>query len=220
RHEVAEPVPQRQLRISRLDRARVPPERALSDDHDRRDVRQQRAVRGVQPRAGWKHRSADHRCRDLLPFDLWHQSAHLRDRTGLRAAAAAAHVRCQVAVLELSARWRPSRRHESPSVAPPAWWASSLWGTRIERIERILRIARLRGREHRAPHRRCMNDNNVFVVNKKSKGLANERLDAPLAAERSVKSVQSVQSVFPEARNPTTRAFDYLQTGALQRIIA
>jgi len=31
-----------------------------------------------------------------------------------------------------------------------------------------------------------MNDNNVFVVNKKSKGLANERLDAPLADERSV----------------------------------
>src|SRR5579862_1591276 len=82
----------------------------------------------------------------------------------------------------------------------PALRASSLWGTRIERIERILRIARLRGREHRAPHGRRMNDKNVFVVNKKSKGLANERLDAPSAAERSVKSVQSVQSVFHRAR--------------------
>jgi hypothetical protein len=62
-----------------------------------------------------------------------------------------------------------------------------------------------------------MNDNNVFVVNKKSNGLANERLDAPLAAERSVKSVKSVRSVFPRAWKPTTRAFDYPRTSENHR---
>src|SRR5579872_931416 len=43
-----------------------------------------------------------------------------------------------------------------------AWWAPSLWGHGLNGLNGLNGSLGCGGRRRRAPHRRCMNDNNVF----------------------------------------------------------